>query len=71
MANDTGIFEVDTDQVEDDRIHIRIPHAGAHVEVNVTEEGIIVDIWPDNAENGSVATAAATFEEIQVTGEYA
>lgn len=71
MANDTGIFEVDTDLVEDDRIHIRIPHAGAHVEVNVTEEGIIVDIWPDNAENGSVATCAATFDEIKAVSDYA
>lgn len=57
-------FVIDHDSSDSERLYVDVPAAAASVQITLTDEGIIVDIWRAQVSDSSVATCAATFDEI-------
>lgn len=57
-------FHIDKASSDDEYLYIDIPKAAATVQIKVTDDGIIIDVWPSAVANGSAKTCAVTFDEI-------
>jgi hypothetical protein len=68
MSQMPKTFEIDMESSTNDRLYVKIPGAKSSVLINVTHEGIIIDLWADGGQE-SAATCAATFDEIEETIE--
>jgi hypothetical protein len=58
-------FVIDFTSSDEECLFVDIPAAAATVQIRLTHEGIIVDVWPTGVSNDSAATLAVTFDDIQ------
>jgi len=57
-------FQVDEASSDDERMYIDIL-SRASVCINVTDEGIIIDVWAAKVEDAPAATLSVTWDEVE------
>jgi len=61
-------FKIDETNSDEDCLYVDVP-GRASIAIQITDEGIIVDLYDAQIQNSSVATCGATWDEINDPGE--